>query len=126
MSKQAIYTKNAPDAVGPYSQAVRVGNLTITYGQIPLDPATNQLVEGGIEAQTERVLRNLEAVLAEAGLTFDDVIKTTVFLADIGDFAAMNEVYARFFSAPYPARSAVQVAALPKGARVEIECICGK
>lgn len=126
MEKTAVYTTNAPAAVGPYSQAIDLGNLVITSGQIPLDPATNLMVEGGIEEQTHRVLKNLQAVLAEAGLTFANVVKTTVFLADINDFAAMNGVYAEYFAQPYPARSAVQVAALPKGALVEIECICTK
>lgn len=126
MKKRAVSTKKAPDAVGPYSQAVCVGGLLITSGQIPLDPATGGLVEGDIQAQTHQVMKNLSAVLTEAGLSFENVIKTTVFLADINDFAAMNEIYATYFSEPYPARSAVQVAALPKGAKVEIECICAR
>ncbi len=124
MKKQAIHTGKAPAAVGPYSQAISAGNLMITSGQIPLDPATGALVEGDITVQTARVLDNLRAVLAEAGMSFDNVMKTTVFLTDINDFAAMNGVYATYFTEPYPARSAVQVAALPKGAAVEIECIC--
>ncbi len=119
-----IHTDKAPAAVGPYSQAIAAGDLVITSGQIPLDPATGLLVEGGIVEQTTRVLDNMAAVLEEAGLTFANVVKTTVFLTDMGDFAAMNEVYAKYFTAPYPSRSAVQVGALPKGACVEIECIC--
>ena len=119
-----IHTDKAPAAVGPYSQALSAGNLVITSGQIPLDPATGALVEGGIVEQTTQVLENMKEVLAAAGMTFQNVLKTTVFLTDIGDFGAMNEVYAKYFTAPYPSRSAVQVAALPKGACVEIECIC--
>ena len=126
MDKNAIYTKSAPDAVGPYSQAISGGDLVITSGQIPLDPATGAMVEGGIVEQTEQVMKNLQAVLAQAGLSFANVLKTTVFLADINDFTAMNDVYAKYFTQPYPARSAVQVAALPKGAKVEIECICAR
>ncbi len=124
MNKNVIHTENAPAAVGPYSQAIRMGDLILTSGQIPLDPATGALVEGDIAAQTHQVFRNIGAVLEAAGLTFSNVLKTTVFLADIADFNAVNEVYAGYFKQPYPARSAVQVAALPKGARVEIECIC--
>ena len=119
-----IHTDKAPAAVGPYSQAICAGDLVITSGQIPLDPATGLLVEGGIVEQTTQVLNNMSAVLEAAGLTFANVVKTTVFLTDIADFAAMNEVYAKYFAEPYPSRSAVQVAALPKGACVEIECIC--
>ena len=126
MDKNAIYTKSAPDAVGPYSQAISAGDLVITSGQIPLNPATGAMVEGGIVEQTEQVMKNLQAVLAQAGLSFANVLKTTVFLADINDFTAMNDVYAKYFTQPYPARSAVQVAALPKGAKVEIECICAR
>lgn len=121
---EVIHTDKAPAAVGPYSQALSAGNLVITSGQIPLDPATGALVEGGIVEQTTQVLENMKEVLAAAGMTFQNVLKTTVFLTDIGDFGAMNEVYAKYFTAPYPSRSAVQVAALPKGACVEIECIC--
>ena len=121
---EVIHTDKAPAAVGPYSQALSSGNLVITSGQIPLDPATGALVEGGIVEQTTQVLENMKEVLAAAGMTFQNVMKTTVFLTDINDFAAMNEVYAQYFSTPYPSRSAVQVAALPKGACVEIECIC--
>lgn len=124
MKKNVIHTEKAPAAVGPYSQAVCVVGVVATSGQIPLDPATGLLVEGGITEQTEQVMKNLEAVLTEGDLSFENVIKTTVFLADMNDFAAMNEVYAKYFSEPYPARSAVQVGALPKGAKVEIECLC--
>jgi 2-iminobutanoate/2-iminopropanoate deaminase len=125
-TKSVIRTTDAPAAIGPYSQAVRSGDLLFTSGQIPLDPATGQMVNGGISEQTERVLANLRAVLAAAGLGFADVVKTTVFLKSMGDFAAMNEVYGRAFQAEgsiAPARSTVQVAALPKDALVEIECI---
>ena len=124
--KTIVSTKKAPAAIGPYSQAVCVGEMVFLSGQLAIDPASGNLVEGGIEAQTEQALKNIEAILAEAGLTMDNVIKTTVFLADINDFTAMNEVYAKHFNGDYPARSAVQVAALPKGALVEIECICSR
>ena len=118
-----ITTGRAPAAIGPYSQAVRSGSFLFCSGQIPLDPATGQLVEGGIEAQTAQVLDNLTAVLAAAGLTLRDVVKTTVFLVSMDDFPAMNEVYARYFDEDPPARSTIGVAALPKGARFEIEAI---
>jgi 2-iminobutanoate/2-iminopropanoate deaminase len=118
-----VATDRAPAAVGPYSQAVRIGNLVYTAGQIALDPATGKLVEGGIEAETHRALQNLQAVLEAAGTSLVNVIKTTVFLQDMGDFGAMNGVYAQFFSASPPARSAVQVGALPLGAQVEIEAV---
>jgi 2-iminobutanoate/2-iminopropanoate deaminase len=121
--KEIIHTPAAPAAVGPYSQAVRAGNLVFTAGQVALDPATGKLVEGDVSAQTERVMRNLQAVLAAAGSGFEQVVKATVFLVDMGDFAAMNAVYGRFVTQTPPARSAVQVAALPLGARVEIEII---
>ena len=120
---RAIATPRAPAAIGPYSQAVRSGSLLFCSGQIPLDPDSGQLVEGGIEAQTVRVLDNLAAVLAAADLKLGDVVKTTVFLASMDDFPAMNEVYARYFDENPPARSTIGVAALPKGARVEIEAI---
>ncbi len=127
MPNRIIASEAAPRAIGPYSQAVRVeragGSTLYCAGQIPLDPATGELVAGDVRAQTERVLRNVEAVLAGAGMTFAQVVKSTVFLVDLADFAAMNEVYARFFTAPFPARSTVQVAALPRGARVEIEVV---
>ncbi len=123
MSRQAISTSAAPAAVGPYSQAIVAGDIVFCSGQIGLDPATTALVEGGVEAQAERVLRNLAAVLDAAGCTFDDVVKTTVFLADIGDFAAVNAVYAGFMPDPPPARSTFAVGALPKDARIEIEAM---
>ncbi len=121
--KQVISTLQAPAAIGPYSQAIRVGNLVYTSGQLPIDPATGAFPEGGITAQTRQSLLNVQAILAEAGLSMSDVVKTTVFLADMNDFAAMNAVYADFFSEPFPARSAVAVKTLPKGAQVEIEVI---
>jgi 2-iminobutanoate/2-iminopropanoate deaminase len=117
-----VQTSKAPAAVGPYSQAVCAGGFVFTAGQIPLDPATGQLVSGGVEAETERVLENLKAVLEAAGSSLQRVIKTTVFLKDMNDFAAMNQVYGRYFAARPPARSTVQ-AVLPKGARVEIEAV---
>ena len=120
---KAISTKKAPAAIGPYSQAIRVGNLVYTSGQIPIDPATGAFVEGGIREQTRQSLTNVRAILAEAGLAMSDVVKTTVFMADMNDFAEMNAVYAEFFAEPYPARSAVAVKTLPKGALVEIEVV---
>ena len=120
--KQAISTEKAPSAIGPYSQGIKAGNLVITSGQLPLDPAPGAFPEG-IEAQTRQSLTNCKAVLEAAGATMADVIKTTVFLSDMNDFAAMNGVYATFFEGACPARSAVQVARLPKDAMVEIECI---
>ena len=127
MNMKAISTSNAPAAIGPYSQAVDSGaGLVFLSGQLPLDPATGAFPEGGIQAQTRQSLRNVQAILAAAGLSLAHVVKTTVFLADMGDFAAMNEVYATFFAEPFPARSAVAVKALPKGALVEIECIASK
>lgn len=122
-TREAIATAGAPRAIGPYSQAVRMGGLLFCSGQIPLDPSTGELVTGDIAAQTHRVFANLSAVLAEAGIGFDAVARTTVYLADMKDFAAMNEVYATYFSQPAPARSTVQAAALPKNARVEIDVI---
>ena len=112
--KQVISTPKAPAAIGPYSQAIRVGNLVFTSGQIPIDPATGVFVEGGIKEQTRQSLSNVQAILEEAGLSMNHVVKTTVFLADMNDFADMNAVYAEFFSEPYPARSAVAVKTLPK------------
>ena len=122
MTRHAISTGGAAAAIGPYSQAIRSGDMLFCSGQLGIDPATGELVEG-VEAQAERALRNLQSVLDAAALGFDDVVKTTIFLADIGDFAAVNAVYARFMPDPPPARSTVQVAALPKGGRVEIEAI---
>ena len=125
--KTVIATTAAPAAIGPYSQAIDCGAFVVTSGQVPFDPATGVLVEGDITVQTRQVLNNIKAVLAAAGLTMDNVVKTTVFLQNMGDFAAMNAVYAEFFTeGQYPARSAVEVAALPKGALVEIETICNK
>lgn len=123
MKKSVVHTEKAPGAVGPYSQAVRVGPFLYTAGQIGLDPETGKLVTDDIEIQTERVLKNLQAVLQAAGGDLSDVVKTTVFLLDMGEFGAMNGVYAGFFGGNPPARSAVQVAALPLGGRVEIEAV---
>jgi 2-iminobutanoate/2-iminopropanoate deaminase len=123
MKREIIQTDKAPAAVGPYSQATKTDPLVFTAGQIPLDPATGKVVEGGIEAQTRQALKNLQAVLESAGAGLDSVMKTTVFLQDIGEFVAMNEVYKEFFTENPPARSAVQVAALPLGVRVEIEAV---
>ena len=125
MMKKVISTTKAPAAIGPYSQAIQVGNLVYTSGQIPIDPATGVFVEGGIREQTRQSLLNVKAILEEAGLTMSDVVKTTVFMADMDDFADMNAVYAEFFAEPYPARSAVAVKMLPKGALVEIEVVAG-
>lgn len=121
--KKIIATKNAPAAIGPYSQAVQVGNMLFASGQLGLDPATGQFPEGAVKEQTEQAFKNVKAILAEAGLTMDNVVKTTVFLADMGDFTAMNEVYAAQFDGAFPARSAVAVKTLPKNALVEIEVI---
>lgn len=123
MGKEVIATKNAPAAIGPYSQAITANGFIFTAGQIPLDPATGKLVEGDVTAQTERVMENLAAVLAEAGSSFEQVVKTTCFLANLDDFAAFNAVYARYFTAAPPARSTVQAARLPAGAQVEVECV---
>ena len=125
MDRQAITTSEAPAAVGPYSQAIAAGELLFCSGQVHLEPATGTLVEGDIATQTQRVLDNLVAVLAAAGRSMADVVKTTVFLVDINDFGAMNEVYGRYMPDPPPARSTIGVAALPKGARVEIELVAG-
>lgn len=121
--KSAISSGDAPKAIGPYSQAVRAGQLVFLSGQVPMDPASGSLIDGDIAAQTRRVFENLGAVLKAAGLTFANVVRTTVFLADMNDFAAMNQVYATYFSEPYPARSTVQAARLPRDARVEIDVI---
>ena len=123
----AIQTEKAPAAIGPYSQAINSGaGLVFVSGQLPIDPATGAFPEGGVKEQTRQSLLNAGAILSSAGLSMANVVKTTVFLADMADFAAMNEVYASFFAAPFPARSAVAVKALPKGALVEIECIAAK
>ena len=123
MSKQAITTSDAPAAIGPYSQAIRAGDFLFLSGQIPRDPATGQLVEGSIGDQTHRVLRNLGAILAAAGASFEDVVKTNVYLADMADFAAMNAIYGTYFPAPAPARATIQAARLPRDVRVEIDLV---
>ena len=120
---KVISTKKAPAAIGPYSQAIQVGNLIYTSGQLPINPATGAFPEGGIKEQTRQSLTNVKAILEEAGVSMSNVVKTTVFMADMGDFGDMNGVYAEFFSEPYPARSAVAVKTLPKGALVEIEVV---
>jgi 2-iminobutanoate/2-iminopropanoate deaminase len=125
MERTIIETASAPKAIGPYSQAIRLGDYLFCAGQIPLDPATGELIQGDVKAQTERAIQNLQAVLAAAGLSLDRVVKTTVFLVDMADFAAMNEIYSRAFGSSRPARSTVAVAGLPRGARVEIEAIAG-
>ena len=121
--KEIVQTKSAPQAIGPYSQAIKTRGMVFASGQIPIDPATGQFVSGGIEEQTEQVLKNLSAVLEAAGSDLSRVIKTTVFLADMNEFAAMNEVYGRFFSEQPPARATVEAARLPRDARVEIEAM---
>ena len=121
--RERIQTDNAPAAIGPYSQAIKAGGFVFVSGQIPIDPQTGQFVEGGIAEQTERVLRNLAAVLEAAGSSLDRVVKTTVFLADMKEFTGMNEVYATFFPGPPPARATVAAAGLPRDARVEIEAV---
>jgi 2-iminobutanoate/2-iminopropanoate deaminase len=121
--KQAITTTNAPGAIGPYSQAIKANGLVFLSGQIPLDAASGQMVEGDARVQTEQVMKNLRAVLEAAGCTFDDVVRSTIFLTSLGDFQAVNEVYAKHFTAAPPARATVQVAALPRGAKVEIDMI---
>lgn len=123
MSRLAIATEHAPAAIGPYSQAVRSGNMVFLSGQIPLDPATGQLVEGDIAAQTQRVFDNLQAVCQAAGGSLGQVMRIGIYLTDLGDFAAVNAVMADYFSAPYPARSTIEVAGLPRGARVEVDAI---
>ena len=124
--KKVISTSKAPAAIGPYSQAIQVGNLVFASGQIPIDPATGSFVAGGVKEQARQSLTNVKAILDEAGLTLDNVVKTTVFLADMNDFADVNTVYAEFFAEPYPARSAVAVKTLPKGALLEIEVIAAQ
>jgi 2-iminobutanoate/2-iminopropanoate deaminase len=121
--RQAISSPAAPAAIGPYSQAIRAGNLLFLSGQIPLDPATGNLVEGGVEAQTLQVFKNIDAILKAGGTSFDAVVTATVYLADMNDFAKVNEIYATYFSSPAPARATVQVARLPKDCRVEIQVI---
>jgi 2-iminobutanoate/2-iminopropanoate deaminase len=121
--RQPVSTDQAPKAIGPYSQAIRAGQFLLLSGQVGFDPTTGQLVPGGISEQTHRVLQNIGAILSAAGLSFDHVVKTTVFLADMNDFAAMNDIYASYFKSPAPARSTVQAARLPRDARVEIEVI---
>ena len=123
MQKKEIATNKAPAAIGPYYQAVLIGNTLYTSGQIPIDPATGALVQGGIKEQGTRVFENLKAVLEQAGTDFSKVVKVNVFITDLNDFAALNELYATYFEKPYPARSCVQVSGLPKGALVEIEMI---
>jgi 2-iminobutanoate/2-iminopropanoate deaminase len=122
-SKRAVATPAAPAAIGPYSQAVVAGSLVFLSGQIPLDPERGKIVEGSIEDETRQVLKNLAAVLAAEGLTLDAILRTTVFLTDLEDFPRVNQTYAEFFTEPFPARATVQVAALPRGARVEIDAI---
>ena len=121
--KKVISTTKAPSAIGPYSQAIQVGNLVYTSGQLPIVPSTGSFPDGGIKVQTHQSLLNIQSILQEAGLTMDNVVKTLVFLADMNDFAEMNSVYSEFFKAPFPARSAVAVKTLPKGALVEIEAV---
>ena len=123
MKKEVISTTNAPAAVGPYSQAIKVGETLYTSGQIALDPATGAMAAADIEGQAEQVMKNLQAVLTAAGYTFDEVVKTTCFLADMNDFAKVNEIYKSYFGTEFPARSCVQVAKLPLGGLVEVECI---
>lgn len=121
--REAISSPAAPAAIGPYSQAIRAGNLLFLSGQIPLDPATGNLIEGGVEAQTVQVFKNIEAILKAGGTSFDGVVSATVYLADMNDFATVNAIYATYFFAPAPARATVQVARLPKDCRVEIQVI---
>lgn len=121
-----ISTQNAPAAIGPYSQAIEVNGFVYASGQLPIDPATGAFPEGGVKEQTRQSLLNVKAILEEAGLALSNVVKTTVYLADMGDFAAMNEVYSQFFAQPFPARSAIAVKALPKGALVEAEVVAAR
>jgi 2-iminobutanoate/2-iminopropanoate deaminase len=123
MTRQTIEAKEAPKPIGPYAQGVIAGGLLFASGQIPIDPATGQIIDGGIEAQTEQVLKNLLAVLKEAKMSADNVVKTTVYLTDLADFSQMNDVYARFLGKAPPARSTVQAAALPRGVRIEIDLV---
>lgn len=121
-----ISTQNAPAAIGPYSQAIEVNGFVYASGQLPIDPATGSFPEGGVKEQTRQSLLNVKAILEEAGLALSNVVKTTVYLADMGDFAAMNDVYSQFFAQPFPARSAIAVKALPKGALVEVEVVAAR
>ena len=121
--RQAVSTPSAPQAIGPYSQAIKAGSLLFVSGQVPIDPATGGVIEGDIAAQTHRVFQNIGEILKAGGASFDHVVRTTVFLADMNDFAAMNAVYATYFSTPAPARATVQVSRLPKDARIEIDVI---
>ena len=123
---KVINTNKAPKAIGPYSQAIEANGLVITSGQLPIDPATGEFAPGGLKEQTRQSLTNAKAILEEAGIGLGNVMKTTVFLSDMNDFAAMNEVYAEFFNEPFPARSAIAVKTLPKNALVEVECIAAK
>ncbi|MDE7377603.1 MAG: RidA family protein [Paraprevotella sp.] len=123
---KVIHTTQAPAAIGPYSQAIEVNGFVFASGQLPIDPTTGEFAPGGIREQTRQALANASGIMKEAGIDLSHVVKTTVYLADMADFAAMNEVYATFFSEPFPARSAVAVKALPKGALVEVECIAAK
>lgn len=124
--KQISTQQNAPAAIGPYSQAIEVNGFVYASGQLPIDPATGAFPEGGVKEQTRQSLLNVKAILEEAGLALSNVVKTTVYLADMGDFAAMNEVYSQFFAQPFPARSAIAVKALPKGALVEVEVVAAR
>jgi 2-iminobutanoate/2-iminopropanoate deaminase len=126
VSRETVQTKDAPAPIGPYSQAIRDGKELFCSGQIALDPDSGNVVEGDVSAQTERVCKNLRAVLSQAGYGFDDVVKTTIFLVDMNDFAAVNEIYGKYFGSAKPARSTVAVAGLPKGVRVEIDAIARK
>ena len=121
-----ISTQNAPAAIGPYSQAIEVNGFVYASGQLPIDPATGAFPDGGVKEQTRQPILNVKAILEEAGLALSNVVKTTVYLADMGDFAAMNEVYSQFFAQPFPARSAIAVKALPKGALVEVEVVAAR
>lgn len=121
-----ISTQNAPAAIGPYSQAIEVNGFVYASGQLPIDPATGAFPEGGVKEQTRQSILNVKAILGEAGLALSNVVKTTVYLADMGDFVAMNEVYSQFFAQPFPARSAIAVKALPKGALVEVEVVAAR
>jgi 2-iminobutanoate/2-iminopropanoate deaminase len=121
--RQAVSSEAAPKAIGPYSQAIRAGSLVFVSGQIPLDPATDAMIEGDIAAQTHRVFANLRAILEAAGASFDQVVRTTIYLADMNDFAVVNQIYGTYFSPPFPARATVQAARLPKDARIEIDLI---